>query len=495
MAGKKRYTVKVRTGVRLRLPGRPVARTSQRKELNPARLQPSLPIPDPTVRFIGGYPQQGPEEGPEPADIAATRQAVGEALGIAKAAALNVPFGIGRNADDAWDEYRKLTEAARAKAINAEQLGTEEAPTDPTVERIRQQVRDTLRDRAWTPEERVQIAQAYREWYNRFTNGDDTERQINNWSVRAEFRRLMPQYREALEGNNLQKSANIYPLDDPGTPQNEGGFTDFLNTFIERPLIGNLTGGKVPNFVIGEDENGYYHIQTLDEWVTQISSAARDDPATAAELMTKMAAWGAYGGGTDKYVADRVVHDANGYPVAGQWTKDDQTALRQFLTDVAMQQAGGFEESWQQLLDDHALTNSTVIGGGNTYGSDSGGGGGRYYGGGGYGGGYGGASAGVSYTDSDQLKQLINAIARARLGMALTDAQVQEFVTFYHQQEAAFVSARMAGQSAMQLDAESQAAAWIESRFRDQYAAQSANSYISTLAGWLLGGGQIGSGT
>lgn len=332
------------------------------------------------------------------------------------------------------------------------------------IERIRKQVESTLRDDAWTPDERRLVVDTYRHFAARLVNGDTEARDINNWSIWSEYRRLLAQ----------EKAAQM-----DGRAMAEYGQGGFFDTY-QGALTGDDSDYFGPGFIVAEDENGYAYITDLDDLVTSITGSARNDPVAAASLMTRLAGWQAYGAGSEKFVANRIQFDAQGRPVKGNWAKDDQDALRQFLTDVALMQASGDRRPWTQILEENA-EQSAEIAASPGYGALGTGGGG--------GGGGGGGTGGVSFTPPDLLKQMINGVARARLGQVLSDNDVAAFVADFHRKEAEYVHARLAGLDATQVDPESAAAAWIESRFRDQMAGQAGNNLVMELTRFLMGGG------
>lgn len=338
------------------------------------------------------------------------------------------------------------------------------APTGQDLTRLHQQVQSALRDNAWTPEERRVMVDTYKRFASRLEMGDPEVRDINNWSIWAEYRRLLAQEKAAQMDNRDMAEYG------------QGGFFDTY----KGPLTGSDADYFGPGFIVAADERGYMYISDIDDLVTSVTGAVRNDPQAAAATMTQLAAWQAYGAGSEKFVANRIQFDAHGNPVKGNWAKDDQAALKQFLTDVALMQASGDKRPWDEILSENAGRNAEI---GATPGYAARGTGG----GGGYGGG--GANTGISYTAPDLLKQLLNGVARARLGQVLPDADVAAFIADYHQKEAAFVNARMGGLDGTQLDPESAAAAWIESRFRDQMASQAGNSFIMELTQFLMGGG------
>jgi hypothetical protein len=367
-----------------------------------------------------------------------------------------------------------------------------ERPDLDTVRRVREQVDLALRDNTWAPYERDKILDSYRNFVKRFVadDGDDLK-ELNNWSVQSAFKQLVQQAQKAQDADQEQAGNGFTNMF--GLANQDPKATDDLGKYYSGNLLSAADDKYAQGFILSSDANGWFKIQSIKDLRHQIAAEARDNPAFAARLIAGMSAYGAYGGGTDKYAGQRIQYDKRNNPVAATFNVDDENALGTFLSTIAVdqQQAMNSDElqPWDVIMDQHAAQNNQIAQA-PSYGDQTPaaprGRRGFGYGGGGFGGGGGGG--GISYTDSDQLKQLINGIARSRLGMTLNDQQIAEFVTDYHSKEAAFVNARIAGQNGMQLDPESQAAAWIESHFRDPMAAQQANTYISSLASFLLGG-------
>lgn len=481
---------------------------------------PSKPVPDPSAAFIGFTPRAQ-------ATPASLGLAQGAALGAAKGFPAVGPSGLpdyggfngqpvkrhpsyaaeigtadggaGLNGselnrgpqagDPAWNSFDALSKGAgrvlqgvgvgatQGNKKRREQAAKEPNPDEKVLADLQLQVSSALRDNTWSPETRAKIVQTYRDFWLHFTGADPQRMQLNNFAVQSEYRRYLQQWHD--NGQNGKHTA-------------DWGQGDFFSTY-SGVLESEADDQYGPGFILDKDEDGWFKISNVQDLQAQIEATMRKDPVAAAEMITKLTAWGAYGGAQEKYSKNNVVFDKNGNPVKARWTKDDQVALSQFLHDVSKQQEAAKDGSelqpWQDIISTVAEQNqgiATTPG----YAGDGGAGGYSRRGRGGYGGygGGGGGGGGISYTDSDQLKQLINAIARARLGYALNDDQIAQFVTEYHTKEAAFVNARIAGQSGQQLDPESQAAAWIESHFRDQMAGQQGNTYISALANFLMNG-------
>lgn len=450
-------------------------------------------LPAPADKPFSDFPFGiGPAEGISPVSITPEidkfRPGAGTGgLGtLTKGAIDKLSFGAramarGEDAEGFWDRFDAqsldLQGGLGARLIPGLGEAIPKNMTKADVERVIRDAELALLDGLWSPVEREQIVSSLEQIWLDSTMGDPNQRSLNNFARQAEMRRLVSEaYRERIKDRDRPVLA-------------EGGF---LGTY-DGPLNSDAEDFFGVGFLLQEDENGWYSIQSLHNLNASIVDTMRNDPAAAAQLMTRMAALGMYGGGAEKYVARRVAFDAAGNPVAGTWTKDDTTALKALLTELTVMTASGDVRPWHEMVDSISATNAT-IGAGPGYGSGGGGGGGggRRYGGGfgGYGGGGGGGgSSGISYTSPDLLKQLINGIARARLGYALSDEQIAAFVADYHQKEAAFVNARIAGLDGVQVDPESAAAAWVESHFRDEMAGQAGNAFIMELTQFLMSGG------
>lgn len=389
---------------------------------------------------------------------------------------------VQRGFQAATDATAKLGNAFRDKPFVAP-----ERPQEATLADIRKKVDIALRDGTWTPEEKQQILDSYRGFVKKFVADDEEDmKSLNNWSVQSAFKQLVANARkekdaDAVKGGDAFK--DFFGL--------AKGPQDDLGEFYDGPLLSAADDKFSQGFILAADENGWFKIESIATLQHAIGAQARDDPAFAARLIQGMAAYGAYGAGTDKYAGGRIQYDKRGNPVAATFNVDDDNALTTFLGLIAKDQEQAMNsqelQPWDTIMDTRVAQNAPIAAAPSYGNQDGSGGGGRrgYGGGGGFGGGGGG---GVSYTDSDQLKQLINGIARSRLGYVLNDQQIAEFVAAYHSKEAAFVNARIGGQDAQQLDPESQAASWIEAHFRDPMAANQANNYISSLASFLLGG-------
>lgn len=235
------------------------------------------------------------------------------------------------------------------------------------------------------------------------------------------------------------------------------------------------------------------------ELYAKLVGEAMADPQRAGELMASMVAIGAYGGGSEKYVQDRLypVIGKDGQPtLKGRFTVDDLAALKATMAIIANDQANkadaviagggsiseipGFEELLAQRGLERQGMAATLQPAGNS--SGGGGGGGRRRGGGG-----GGGGGGARFTDPEQLKSLIDGIARQRLGRILTTEEAQAFANYYHSQEAATGGINYLSGGGRVLDPESQAIAWIESRYRDEGAKQQQGTYFGALLKMLQG--------
>lgn len=417
----------------------------------------------------------------------------------------------GKTIDDAWHQADTLNVAAQTQkgiltahdaamnignSMRKKPFVAPERPDELTLQELQKSVDLALRDNTWRPDERMQIVKSYRAFIEKFVADDEEDlKSINNWKMQSVYKQLVKRWQQSVDAGKDTSNGQGGGLlgDFFGLSKGTQGIDD-LSEFYDGPLQSSAQDDFGPGFILAADAGGWYKIEKLATLQHEIAVEARDNPAFAARLIAGMAAYGAYGSGTDKYAGQRIQYDKHGNPVAATFNVDDEKALGSFLDAIAkdQQMAMNGEElkPWDAIMDERAAQNSQIAAT-PSYGKQSGGGGGyrRYgHGYGGYGGGGGGGGGGVSYTDSDQLKQLINGIARSRLGYVLNEQQIAEFVAAYHSKEAAFVNARMGGMDGQQLDPESQAASWIEAHFRDSMAANQANNYISTLASFLLGG-------
>lgn len=312
------------------------------------------------------------------------------------------------------------------------------------------------------------------------------------------------QHLASYEKYNLEGQAGLIPTNvAPGT---DG---DFGLAGASQGNTNASTQWNVPaqyqdvfTYVLVKDPStGKMREVNLAGYYQKTSQEAMKDPAKAGPLIWALTALGAYGGGSDKYAGDRVqqVKGKDGQPqLVGHWTIDDANALHAYLPQLVglqIQQAesGQAPKDIETIIADQALARTQEVKTLGTGGSDgSGGGGYRHYGGGGGGGG--GGTGAVRYTDSEQLKSFVDSIARARMGRVLTTEESAGFVAFYHGLEDQMAAQYYAGKSNTQLDPESQAVGWIESRFRNEAAKQQSATYYEALQG-LIQTGSLGGGS
>lgn len=463
---------------------------------------PSRPIPSQQAQYFAARPFDNPH--PPSSDIRDQIQKVynsvgtfgkqlGNVVGHSDKQAeekkyLDVASEVQRGFQNATDSVASIGNGLREHPYVAP-----ERPNELTLQQIRDNVDIAMRDGAWTPQEKEQILGSYRNFVQKFVADDEEDaKSLNNWAVQSAYNQLKAKFHQEKDAAQATGGGNPFgDLFGLATDKPK----DDLGRFYSGTLNSSGDDKFGPGFILSADNGGWYKIESIETVQHAIGTHARDDPAFAARLIAGMASYGAYGAGTDKYAGQRIQYDKRGNPVAATFNVDDDNALTTFLGLIAKDQEMAMNSQelkpWDQIMDEHALQNRNIAAS-PAYGEQAGPGAGyrgARFGGGGYGGGYGGGGGGgISYTDSDQLKQLINGIARSRLGYVLNDQQIAEFVGDYHSKEAAFVNARMTGGSGQQLDPESQAASWIEGHFRDAMASNQANNYISSLASFLLGG-------
>lgn len=486
-------------GARVGNPNRTAGVTRKAMPRVQAAIAPSKPIPPPTLQYFANKPADNPN--PQANDLRRQIQSLYDTVGTYQN---KIKDSVGNMFDgsevdeehkrlDVYSEvqrgYHNLTDnvARIGNGLREHPYTAPDRPQEDKLKEIRANVDIALRDGTWTPQEKQQILDSYRGYVKKFVSDDEEDtKSLNNWAVQSAFKQLVSNARK-------QKDADA--------PKGGDAFTDFfglanqptddLGKFYNGPLSSAADDQYAQGFILAADANGWFKIENISTLQHVIGAQARDDPAFAAKLIHGMAAYGAYGGGTDKYAGDRIAFDKRGNPVSATFNVDDDKALTVFLGLIAKDQEQAMNaqelQPWDTIMDTRVSQNAPIAAS-PSYGNQSGAPARRGYGYGGGGFGGGGGGGGISYTDSDQLKQLINGIARSRLGTTLNDQQVAEFVANYHSKEAAFINARIAGKDGQQLDAESQAAAWIEGHFRDPMAANQANNYISSLASFLLGG-------
>lgn len=375
----------------------------------------------------------------------------------------DVRTGLGSFTEQGRNQFL-ASQPAERQAELSKQFGK----VDEVVEMLRSAASDPLTP----PDEKRRLSAVAAQLVQQLTQERDAaEIELHNAAMTAAYRRGITAWQEG-QGNAL------VTLEGSGATGGFYGDPDFE--------IGDLTNDDLtsaPNIVLERDQSGRLMIKRVDQAALSLTGELRRNPAMAAQMIVKLAGWGAYGGGTDRYAAQRVQFDGAGNPVAATWNKDDQEALDYFIKEVARVQASGDTTPWNELLDQVAMQN-TAIAQSPGYGIAAPEGGG---GGGGFGSGV--EDTGISVTSPDLLKQTINGIARARLGQVLGDEEINAFVADYNARERQFVDARRLGLDGVQVDPESAAAAWIESRYRDQAAGMAGNNYITQLAEFLMGGG------
>lgn len=314
----------------------------------------------------------------------------------------------------------------------------------------------------------------------------DVERSLHNVVVQARYRALVTWawQQQALSG-------------DGPTGSEYGGFFD-----------ANVLGGGeqnlyTPNVVLWWDEaSGMYSIMSKAAAVQNMIVDAKQDPAKAGRLITALLRAEIIPGANRKYAEQYLRTDADGNFI-GIWPTEYDDLVSTMVDRISSQQFSEkapdvhVEGVWETVLrqgeqnvavmDDPALSETG-------YGMEGSGGGGGYGGYGGGGGGGGGAGS-IFHTDPTAIASQADAIARARLGRALTPEEHAEFVAFFHSLETAYSNAynARAGGVLTQPDLEGQIVAWIESRFRLEQNQETAGEYISALAAFLRGPG-LGSG-
>lgn len=405
---------------------------------------------------------------------------------------------FGDNGDyDPYNRWAALSNPDVAKSLN-NQFKTRER-MDSKLNIFKSAIDEQKKDPTTPIEERQaleQLGRDFKSWMGGDIVVDPVVRQINNLGVLAKFRRLQSEWREKLnkqqqqyvEGQELEEGGNTGGFLLPGGSQMPatGGLGDIQTQFRS---FGQATGtGALPSFVLSRDDNGFMRVLDVATFIHGKIADARKDPKQAAALITAMAYAQVYGGGKEQYAAQRLVFDKNGQPIAGQISQEDRAALVNLTRLVVEAQTVGSATPIEDEIAEMASLGASIQNSPGNGGSGGGGGGGRRGGGGG--GGYGGGGGGaVITTDPALLRSLIDGVARARMGRALTNEESAQFIAMYHNLETTFRTAAMNGQATTNLDPESQAVAWIESRMTQEAAGQQSGKFIFALQQLLSGGG------
>lgn len=391
----------------------------------------------------------------------------------------------GLKADGTANQRRQLPSSPRTPNIFDDMFAPVEGTIMPSLPVVTIEQRQAEKAKQVAKDAQRNIARADATAPNLHILTDQERTVAHNNTIAIDYLRRVAQY-ESERDDSAYEEINVPGL---GVLGDDGN----LGTGSRNDTFYNVLQWNAPPFMLIRGADGKLTVESNTRAFQLTVSKLARDPEYASAMQTMLAAGGAYGGGNERFVANRL----------GLWSRDDTAALQAAFAEAAMIQrdlvaqvkAGTMPSS--QLKDIDEIIVDRGLGGMNlanagqvTTGGGSGGGGG--FGGGGFGGGGGGGSGGVSMTDPEQLRQLINGIGRARLGRILTDAEVAAFVTDYHLREKAYVSARIAGQDAAQLDPESQAAGWIERHFAAAQAGEAGGRYVQAFAQLINGTGGFG---
>lgn len=258
-----------------------------------------------------------------------------------------------------------------------------------------------------------------------------------------------------------------------------------------------------PWLLVKDPKSGELITENVAATFVKLNAEALRDPIKAGRLMYAMTVLRMYGGGKEAYVKDRMYNKKGPegkMEFAGTWGEDDRNAVSNLIKMMSHDQSNLIEAAlnspdpsaatdalpdFETLITQRAAgalnrdqTLPTPSGSGT---KSSGGGGFRRRGGGGGFSSSGGGSGATRYTDSEQLHQFVDSIARARTGRDLSNADATEFINYYHGLEAQNSAAYYGGASSTMLDPESQAVAWIESRFSKEAAAGGYGNYFEAF--------------
>lgn len=302
-----------------------------------------------------------------------------------------------------------------------------------------------------------------------------------NMNVINRYLEQVREWREGVAGR---------PGDEVGIPGiDEDGMLGTSGTTQRNPFYGYLAETAPPMLLV-RDENGRLSIESHFDVMTGLYTRLTTNPDEAAAWQSVLAASGAYAGSQEKYPQYRL----------GRWNVDDDTALEKALQGAAMVQMDMAQRAmlagepievldYQEIIAQRAEQGVELADAGAV--TESGGSSGYSRSGGyGYGGGFGGGGGGgYTQTDSEMLRQLVNGIARSRMGRALTAEESAAFISHFHSQEAAYYASREAGATAEGVDPEGQAASWLESYFSDEIGEEGMGTNVVNLVNFLMGGG------
>ncbi len=324
---------------------------------------------------------------------------------------------------------------------------------------------------------------------------------IQNLGTRANYRKMLADWTKSEKGKKSTNGGLPQALPDPtGAEVDEAGG---LGGFMAQQNGVNGTFDTSPSLfdmIISRDKDGIEHIMSAEDWVRGKIADTRVDPNDSPEeaaqkrrlagnLIQTLAMSDAYASYAQKKAAAyRVVLDENGEAVAGYLEKPDVAALQNLVSQIINSNMSSNEtfavEDW---IEAYALERDQIQKDSDGPGDDGGGGGGGYgrggyggYGGGGYGGG-GGGGGGATLTSPETLKSMIDGIGRSRLGRVLTKEEADAFVAHFQGLERAFYENYRNGADATRVDAESEAAAWIETHLMHEQAGQQAGKYVMLL--------------
>lgn len=311
-----------------------------------------------------------------------------------------------------------------------------------------------------------------------------------------QYKNLLSQYEQNNEGalyQGDQGSTNSLLPDGSFGTDSSGSSTSSNNGLS---VTYSSLAGKGFGYVLYTDPaSGKKTVESVATALEKISASAQRDPKQAAELMTSLAAMGAYTGGADTYVQDRLY--LKGKTLNGQWTKDDITALANGLQMATQEQASEVEANPQtaqgitEIMSQLAMKNqnlalSTPGGSVGTGGSSKKGSGWVNFGGGGGGWSSGGGGGGFAKTQTDPsvITDLANQTASGMIGRKLSPAEAAQFVQYYHGLESG--DQFDLGYASEGIPAE--AATWLQQHLGGEYNAQQYGNYYTDFVQLLQNG-------
>jgi hypothetical protein len=328
--------------------------------------------------------------------------------------------------------------------------------------------------------------------------------------LRALKEKAPNRWRVVQHANNIAVQGQYRWINDRFLSDKSGKVSNFGGFYSGDLGVGDsqIPWSRGPGFTLFRNIDGTLEILTLDEAFDALK-AETFDPHQAGMIAMAMLNGNFLGGATANFSDQYIGMDPEGRPIAAWQHADWDNALRTMVANIASQQSaladpGANVDDLRTAIENTAKIGQQVVTGAGPLPEDDGGGGGGFGGFGGGGGGFFGGGGGgfeetpgsVFLTDPTALGEMVDSIARARLGRVLTPAEKAAFIEHFHRLQTEYSNAYNArdGGTLIQPDMEGQAVAWIESYFMEEQVDETEGELISALAAFIRGPGLGGGG-